>query len=444
MTMILNSLDAILAVGEGYRVEFKEKMSHLDREMVALANSDGGSIYLGVRDDNTIKGISITNKLLSQIQDIARNCDPPIDISHVQHEREVLEVIVSSGDNKPYRSKDGFFMRVGANAQKMTRDEIGHLILSQGNFHYDEMINDKCSYEDTFDLGKYNKYLELTQVTFEGEPRDYLLNIGVLQPHAGDLYFNHAGVLFFSGHPQRYLPESNITCILYRGDDRFRVLDRQDLLGTPIEQIEGALQFCVRNTRTEMLIANAVQRDDVCEYPFVAMREAIVNAVMHRDYYYDASHIYIHIHPSHIEIENPGGLYAGLTFSDLGKRSVRRNRLMADLLFRARYVEKIGSGIHRIKQSLLKNGNPPPEFSCTNFFSIKLFPRLPDSSLADLTPRQVDFLNFSKQKLIFTKNDMAVYGNVSEDTALREIKVLMDKGVLLRKGIGRGTHYIYV
>ena len=432
-----------LAAGEGYRVEFKEKVSNLDRELVSMANCEGGSIYLGVRDDNSIKGIAITNKLLSQVQDIARNCDPPIDITCVNHDKQVLEVIVSSGVNKPYRCKDGFFMRAGANAQKMTRDEICDLIIKQGNFHYDELVNQKCSFKESFDLNKYQQYLKRTNLNFEGEPVNYLMNIGVLCTINNDLFFNNSGILFFSEEPQKYLPESNITCVLYKDSDRFHIIDRQEVMGSPIDQIEMALQFCERNNRTEMLIHHSPQRNEHFEYPLDALREVIINAVMHRDYYYDASHIYIHIHPDHIEVENPGGLYAGLSITDLGKRSIRRNRLIAELLFRAKYVEKVGSGIPRIKKSLFQNGNPPAEFSCTNFFSVRLFPRVSDTNLGDLTPRQVSVMNFSKKKLIFTKKELATFENISEDTALREIKALMIKGLIAQKGVGRGTYYTY-
>ena len=117
-----SNIQLILSEGESYKVEFKEAMAHLDREIVAFANAAGGSIFLGVNDLSEVVGIEITNRLKSQIQDIARNCDPSIIITIVPHnDLNVLEVQVLEGTDKPYRSKDGFFLRTGQSAQKRRR-----------------------------------------------------------------------------------------------------------------------------------------------------------------------------------------------------------------------------------------------------------------------------------------------------------------------------------
>ena len=130
-------------------------------------------------------------------------------------------------------------------------------------------------------------------------------------------------------------------------------------------------------------------RKNIYEYSPVAVREALVNAVTHRDYLYDSSHVYVHMFPDYIEIENPGGLYRGLTVEDLGKRSVRRNRLIADLLQRSGFVERIGSGFSRMKMALAENNNPPLEVSVTNFFNIRFYKRLEKVNPSLLSPRQV-------------------------------------------------------
>lgn len=117
----MNELDYLalkLQEGEGYHVEFKEKISSIDREMVAFANGKGGELYLGVDDSGNISGIPINNAILSQIQDIARNCDPPIQIEIKPYkDRDVIAIIIAEGINKPYKCKEGFFLRVGPNSQ---------------------------------------------------------------------------------------------------------------------------------------------------------------------------------------------------------------------------------------------------------------------------------------------------------------------------------------
>jgi len=137
--------------GEGYKVEFKERLANLDREIVAFANASGGEIYLGVNDEGEIKGIEISNSLLSQIQDIARNCDPSVQINLKKYKQhDILLILVEEGENKPYKCKDGFFLRVGPNAQKLKRDEIIQFINDVGKVHFDEKINKRFDYPNHF------------------------------------------------------------------------------------------------------------------------------------------------------------------------------------------------------------------------------------------------------------------------------------------------------
>jgi ATP-dependent DNA helicase RecG len=117
---------SIIELGEGQFVEFKESLDkNFQKELVAFANASGGTIYLGITDTGKVKGIEITNRLKSQIQDIAYNCDPSIVINLIES-NNIIAVEVPEGKNKPYSSSAGFFMRMGANSQKMTRNEPSH------------------------------------------------------------------------------------------------------------------------------------------------------------------------------------------------------------------------------------------------------------------------------------------------------------------------------
>ncbi len=115
-----DELKLILEEGEGYLIKFKETPSHIDKEMVAFANGAGGRIFIGITDTGQIKKTLITNKLKSQIQDIANNCEPSIKIK-LETLDTVLVVHVISGQDKPYSCSSGFYTRVGPNAQKMNR-----------------------------------------------------------------------------------------------------------------------------------------------------------------------------------------------------------------------------------------------------------------------------------------------------------------------------------
>ena len=138
--MTKNELKLILAEGEGYRIEFKENLSNIDRELVAFANSSGGRIFFGISDSGGIKGLKITNKLKSQIQDTANNCQPPVEILFEEH-KNVLIVKVREGVDKPYKCSSGFYTRVGPNSQKLSRDEIIGFFKSEGKIRFDELVN---------------------------------------------------------------------------------------------------------------------------------------------------------------------------------------------------------------------------------------------------------------------------------------------------------------
>ena len=128
--MTKKELEFILQEGEGYRIEFKEKLSNLDKEICAFTNASGGSIYLGINDNRTIKGLEITDALKSKVVDIARNCDPSISVLLEEFEN-ILIVEVREGANKPYRCGSGFYNRIGPNSQKMNRNEIIELNISK-------------------------------------------------------------------------------------------------------------------------------------------------------------------------------------------------------------------------------------------------------------------------------------------------------------------------
>ena len=107
-------LAILLAEGEGQRLEFKQALSRLDREIVAFANSAGGTVLLGVDDAGEVVGVDTSNRIRSEIQAIARNCDPSVQIEAANPAPGVLEVVVAEGAQKPYRCKDGFYLRAGA------------------------------------------------------------------------------------------------------------------------------------------------------------------------------------------------------------------------------------------------------------------------------------------------------------------------------------------
>lgn len=436
-----HDIRCIAAEGEGQRIEFKEALSNLDRELVGMANAIGGSIYIGIADDGEVSGFQMGNKKRSEIQTIARNCDPPIPIQIIQH-GDVVEVAVNEGEDKPYRCRGGFFLRQGANTQKLRRDEIRDLVSACGRFHYDASLCHAFRYPEDFSQQRFLKFLQAANIQHQATPEDILRSLDLAVPTDDRLALTHAAVLLFAEAPQHWLRESHISCVCYQGTDRLTIIDRQEIHGDLLSMIDQALIFLKRHIEVRYEIGAAGQREERHAYPLPVLREALINAVTHRDYYYDGSHTYVHIFSDRMEIENPGGLYGGLTVEDLGRRSVRRNSMIADLMYRAGYVEQVGSGIPRMREMLSRNGNPPFELSSTNFFTLRLYPAPRSSQAADLTERQRHILRLIEAHRPVAKRKLAELLGVSDDTILRDLQDLLRRGLVDRSGIGRATRYL--
>ena len=359
-------LKILVQEGEGTTLEFKESLSgSLAREMVALANTIGGKILLGVRDDGSVAGVKDTNSLRARVQDMARNCDPPVKVV-VEPVGEVVVVHVHESDAKPVQCSEGFFWRQGAVTQKLARAEIRDFFRVEGAIRFDLSPCPRFRYPQDFDRAKYNAWLKLSGISGRPRTEDVLVNIEAAERAGGKLLFRNAGVLFFAKNVRHFFNQAYITCLLAKGTDKVHVLDRKDFDGGIVADIEDAMRFIERNTRTAWRI-EALQRENIPEYPMKALREAITNAVMHRDWFVEGANVFVELYTDRIEVVSPGGLPKGMTLADLGRKSVRRNALIADLLHRIEFIEKAGTGIKRIRDEAHDQGCPEPVWEANGF-----------------------------------------------------------------------------
>lgn len=371
--MTTADLDILLQEGEGVTLEYKESVSSsFARELVGFANTAGGRILLGVRDDGTVKGIADTNELRARIQDIARNCDPPVKIL-LQRIGDVTVVNVRESGAKPVQCSDGYFWRQGAVTQKLSRDEIRDLFRSEGAIRFDTSVCPKFRYPQDFDQEKYHAWFQLSGITGRPKTEDVLVNIEAAERSGNKLLFRNAGVLFFAKNVRHFFNQAYVTCLLAKGTDKVHILDRKDFAGGIVADIEDSLRFIERNTRTAYRI-EGLKREDVPEYPMKALREAITNAVMHRDWFMEGANVFVEIYTDRIEISSPGGLPKGMKFSDLGRKSIRRNALLADMLHRITFIEKAGTGIKRMRDEARAQHCPAPVFEENGFFTAIFYP----------------------------------------------------------------------
>jgi ATP-dependent DNA helicase RecG len=432
-------LKIVCAEGEGQKVEFKAKPSSLANEMVAFANASGGSIFLGIADDGQIVGVGVSNRLRSQIQDIANNCDPRVPIRMVSHGR-VIEIVVPEGIDKPYRCNEGFFLRIGPNSQQLTRDEILRFAIRSNKVRFDEQFETGAEdSENSLDHEKIGHFLLKRGLPEKTKASDLLINIGLAQWQQSRLLLTRAVLLFFGRDPQRYFPEAYVTCALYADETRARVLDRLDSKGTLEEQVRGTVGFIRRNLRVSYRIEKAGPREEIPEIPEAVYREAILNALTHRDYFSDTTHVYVHMHPGRLEISNPGGLPEGLSLEELGTRAVPRNRLIADMFYRMGYVERLGSGIYRMRSAMAAVHLPAPRFMPTmNAFRVELYSSFMTTGLSKVESEICQWLSHKERATI--KEFLEAF-SLAKATMHRRLAKLMKDGWVKVHGSGRGTFY---
>lgn len=439
-----NSIQEMIEAGEGYRIEFKESLDKsFIEEVCAFANSSGGKIILGVSDKGIIKGINTDNSFRSRIQDSLRQLQPSLNVG-MEIEGNLIVVDVPDGNDKPYACSRGFFIRNGANSQKLTRNEIIEYFQKEGRIRFDELKNDKAVFENDFDERAFKDFLNLAGITHSIDRMSLLRNLDCI---TDDGKFTNAGVLFFARDIDFLLNHAIVVCVLYKGTEKVNILDKKDFKGNIVENINNAILFVKRHTNVQYKIEK-LQREEIPDIPDIALREAIINAVCHRDYFDKSSNVLIEVFDDRVEISNPGGLPSGLKPSDFGRKSVARNPLIASLLNRINYIEKVGTGINRIKQAVAENERSSVEFSFDSGFSV-IFRKLeltPETGLGEKLGERLGENELAIVKEIsndpnITIAELSQRVEISTTAIENNITKLKEKGILKRVGPDKGGYW---
>ncbi len=367
-------LAELIAKGQHSGLEFKTRPDkNTARTIVGMANASGGTILFGVTDSGEIVGCKPTNTELAQLLNAASNAEPPVDVASKQV-GPVYAMRVTESRSKPVYCSDGYFIREGATTRKMKRHEIGQMMRQYSPPSFDDRICDDFSYPEHFDEEKYETWMRLANLSRNGKKEATLRNLELAEGNDDGLKINSTGVLFFATKPRHFFNQAFITCLMFAGTDKDRIIDREDLEGGIIADIQGACRFVRRNTRVADEIVNRY-RTELEEYPMEAVAEAIVNAVAHRDWMIRGANVFVNLYSNRLEVVSPGGLPAGVTLDNMEERSVRRNPLISDMLNRAGLAERAGSGVRKILKEAALVGCPEPEFlSDGSFVKVRFWP----------------------------------------------------------------------
>lgn len=444
-------LALVLEEGEGYTLEFKQSVnSDLPKELVAFANASGGRIFIGVDDKNKVTGCSFSNKNITQIENMAASCDPPVAIEIEKlHQHNVLVVHVPEGANRPHRCNKGFYLRNGAVSHKMSTLDITEFIQAEGKIRFDQQLRLDLNWPDVLDENRLNHFLKIAKISQRTDTASLLLNLGAGEFKDEQFYFNQTGVLLFSKDPTIRQPYVSVVCALFKGTGKAYILDRKELTGNLLENVEDALIFLKKHLQLRWEITSqSTRRKEILELPEVALREAMVNAVCHRDYLEQGAQVMVEIFDDRVEIYNPGGLPKGLPEKDFGRRSVCRNPNIASLLLRCDYIEKMGSGIERIHEALRKEKCPEVEIAYKTMFSLIFFrPTYMDDPSQKKT-REETRVKTREEILSLIQNDPNITAvKLAEQTGLTkkgiewQIAKLKEAGQLQRVGPTKGGYW---
>ena len=367
---MLDGLDIILSEGESYTVEFKESPDkELPSEVCAFANASGGKVYIGISDDNRVVGTDTSNRARSQIKDTINKIEPHLNVELDVYD-DIIVLTVPEGTQKPYSCPAGFYLRTGPNSQKLNRDSIIEFFQNEGRVLYDQIIRDDLPIATRFNETAYRRFVKTAKISDVHDKNTNLINLKCAGISGGKLCFTNVGSLFFRINDEDVeFRHAGIVCGLFKGTNKAYILDAKELNGDIVSNIEDAIIFLKKHLRINFKI-EGLRRENILELPESALREAIVNAVCHRDYFEYGSRIMVELYDDRVDIVSPGGVCKGITPENFGTVSITRNPLIQSLFYRIDYIEQMGTGIMRMMEAAKEANVAAPQFKFDNFFRV--------------------------------------------------------------------------
>lgn len=436
---------------ESSTVEFKREFTEdLKYAVVAFANSDGGKLYIGIEDDGRIRGVDQGEELIARVSNMIRDTVKPDVSMFVQYEilsleeKEVLLLQVSRGTGRPYYLQgkgirpQGVYIRQGAASVPASETNILHMIKETSGDRFEEAraINQQLTFQKTWD------YFRKKEIEF-GEAQLRSLNF----QDEDNMYTNLA--MLFSDQCV-----SSIKMAVFEGSKKTVFRDRREFTGSILHQLEEAYGFIHKYNRNRSEF-RGLERVDRQDYPEEAIREALLNAIVHRDYAVRGSTL-ISIFDDRIEFVTLGGLVRGIAFSDLMLGvSVLRNERLGQILYRLKLIEAYGTGMLKIQESYQGEQRKPEIKVAENSFKV-ILPNRNFEHAADIPAlkekvgkyrvlheesREEKILKLLMRKSSIYRKEVEDELSVSQATAVLLIRSLVEKGILQNVSGGKYSRY---
>ena len=448
------SLQKSIQNGEGKTIEFKVELPNsntLAKTIIAFSNTGGGKLIIGVNDQGEIIGLEhdvnifeLKDKVASIIYE---TCYPTVlpDIYTTTIDDHLLLIIeVYRGNLLPYYLKnkgksEGVYIRVGATNRKASYENILELERQRMNISFDQEANREVDLDSLDITTLKGRFARAGKVLDQAVMKNFKLVI-----EDNNTLYPSNGLLILLGK----LEHVRMKCSRFKGTSMDVFLDRKEYEGDLFSQLEDAENFIKNHIKLSSEI-KGLQREDQYEIPLEAIRESLVNAVVHRDYSNGGRDIKIGIYDDIVNVVSPGGFPSTITQEDiLEGRSEIRNKVIARVFKELNYIEQWGSGIRRIKSSCEDRGLKEPEIlEKGDFVDVSLYREVASSTenigsgsfLTDQEQKIVEFLK-EHDDIIRTK-DAKIVLSVEERRAREILKDLVEKQVIDKKGKGPSTFY---
>ena len=434
----------------------KATVRKIAEAMTALANAHGGLVILGATSSRKIVGVQDVDIAREMMASAALLPTPPLILPMpevIQVDDKTLCVSqVPPGLPHVYSLRGQYLVRDGRETRPLMPHELRILLLNRSEAGFESQTPRGATLE-ALDEAKIQAYREMLQVPDTEDTHDLLLSRGCLAETDKGLRPTMAGLLLFGKNPQRWLRSAEITGVRYAGPTMSDDFIREDIRGVLPDQIRQAEAFVQANMRRGMRISG-LEREEVPEYPVSVVREAIVNAVAHRDYSIRGDNIRILMFSDRMEVYSPGRLPGHITLDNIVEERYSRNEAIVQVLAEMGFIERLGYGIDRMIRVCEEEGLPPPDFTETSAgFKVTIYSRGdslvgagPPTNLyahLQLNPRQEKAMAFlQKHRRITNRDYQALCPEASPETLRRDLADLVDKGLILKIGQKRATFYI--
>ena len=430
----------------------------LAETMTAFANADGGTIYVGVDVQGAPTGAVIPEEFNEVVPQAELLCRPPIPVYWEQSEvggRFIFVGRVQRGMGLHTLANGRVLMRTGAHNRVLSGRQVQQLATTRITAEYEAEIVPGASRDD-FDETILTAFVEAWQKRqgrlLTRPLDDLLIEFGWLtvsrQPTV-------AGILLFSAKPQVYLPRSGLTFVRFDGQQVQRasegaVYGRREEINGPLPAIIAATWDLITREIRVGAVVKELERKEQWQYPPTAIREALVNAVAHRDYQVRGRGIEVRMFSDRLEIYSPGGLPGFITLDNIVDEHYSRNPLIVNGLYQWGYIEELGLGINLMIDEMVQAGHPPPHFRSNEHSFTVIFqneqnhpPVIRINMNMTMNERQAKALAFIQQNGRITNRDyQKLCPDVSPETLRLDMVDMVERNVLLKIGRKRGTYYI--